>query len=150
LPTEKAIQENSVPNPTEISQATNITDNSGYIPEPPAIFDESIILNSLGEPTLQSLGLGSYFWPQGWVQLAIESFHVYCDLPWYQAIILFAISLRTALFFLITIKAQKNAAVMRRLSPITNKLREKMSDARISGDSLRGLKFKKIKLIIHY
>lgn len=39
---------------------------------------------------------------------------------------------------------------MRRLSPITNKLREKMSDARISGDSLRGLKFKKIKLIKHF
>jgi len=34
-------------------------------PKPPPIFDESIILNTLGEPTLQSLGLGSYYFPTG-------------------------------------------------------------------------------------
>jgi len=138
-----------------ISQATNniSTDNSGYIPEPPAIFDESIIKNILGEPTLGSLGLGfeqGWLWPQAWVQEAIELSHVYFGLPWYQSIMLFALVLRSILFFTITIKAQKNATAMRRVSPITNKLKEKLTEARLSGDALKSLDkfYKKINFSI--
>ena len=64
----------------------------GYIPEAPPIPvsdvpDITETLNALGEPTLQSLGLGSYFWPTGWVQNALEFLHVTLDLPWWGCIV---------------------------------------------------------------
>ena len=67
----------------------------------------------------------------------VEFCHVELGLPWYQAIILFTFILRTALFP-ITIKAQRNAVTMKRMAPITNKLRDKINEAKLSGDSLKG------------
>ena len=78
------------------SQATPTTLPPGYIPEPPTpppIVEGSITgevvnqLNALGEPTIQSLGLGSWY-PNGLVQLALESLHVNLDLPWWSAIVI--------------------------------------------------------------
>ena len=43
-------------------------------------------LNALGEPTLASLGLGSY-WPPGLAQQALEALHVTAGLPWWGAIV---------------------------------------------------------------
>lgn len=67
----------------------------------------------------------------------IEFFHVDIGLPWYQAIIVFALLLRTALFP-ITIKAQQNAVTLRRIGPISNKIKDKINEAKLSGDSLKG------------
>ena len=72
--------------------------------------------------------------------------HVDFGLPWYQSIIIFAFLLRTALFP-ITVKAQKNAVALRRIGPISNKIRDKLNEAKLSGDSLKGasaINFKKI------
>lgn len=60
------------------------------IPEPPPIpqdiVDEAINqLNALGEPTLESLGLGGYS-PVGLVQHAFEMLHIYLGLDWWAAI----------------------------------------------------------------
>lgn len=60
------------------------------IPEPPPIpqdiIDETINqLNALGEPTLESLGLGGYS-PVGLVQKAFEFLHVSFGLDWWAAI----------------------------------------------------------------
>lgn len=110
--------------------------NTGYIPEPPVIIDENVVLNALGEPGLQSLGLASYYTPVGWAQNAIEFFHVSLGLPWYSAIILFAVLMRTCLFP-VTVKSQQNAAKMKKIAPLTNRLKEKINEAKMSGDSLK-------------
>ena len=115
----------------------NNYNTTGYIPEPPPIIDETILLNALGEETLSSLGLASNFTPVGWIQSIIEYLHVGLDLPWFQAIIVYGIIMRLVLFP-ITIKTQKNAAKMRKTGPINAKLREKLNDAKMSGDSLKG------------
>lgn len=44
------------------------------------------VLNSLGEPTFTSLGLGGYA-PSGWIQSGLEALHVGLDLPWWGAIV---------------------------------------------------------------
>lgn len=42
--------------------------------------------NKLGEPVLQSLNLGSYYTPVGWVQNILEFMHCTFHLPWWGAI----------------------------------------------------------------
>jgi len=73
-------------------QGTEIPD--GYIPEVPPIPDLPIapevtdILNALGEPTMESLGLGLAHWtPPGLVQAALEYMHVSMGVPWWAAIV---------------------------------------------------------------
>ena len=120
----------------------------GYIPEPPSILDDNIILNVLGEPTFESLGLTSY-WPPGWVRWALEYLHVDCELNWVASIVVFTIALRMSLFYL-TVISQRNSASMRRLTPTMNKLKEKMDLAKSTGnpiDSTLFLVFKMKNLI---
>jgi hypothetical protein len=125
----------NIPPSSASSPANDIASSGGYIPEPPPIIDESIVFNSLGEATLQSLGLGSYFTPVGWVQNLVEVFHVNLDLPWFQAIALLAVVMRTCLFP-IQVQAQKNAVLLRKIGPDLARLNEKLTDAKISGNSL--------------
>ena len=74
-------------------QAQNIVQQ--YIPEPPSppvSLDDSgsqIVeqLNALGEPTVQSLGLGSWY-PNGIVQSGLEALHVGLNIPWWTSIVL--------------------------------------------------------------
>lgn len=130
----------------QVGQAANVDLSSGYIPEPPPMVDENIILNALGEPSLQSLGLASSYTPVGWIQSLLEVFHADLGLPWFQCIALFALILRTFLLP-INIKAQKNAAKMRKIAPEMGQMNEKLNDAKMSGNSLEGNKktFKKFK-----
>lgn len=116
----------------------NLSDynNTGYIPEPPAIIDESIILNAIGEPSLESLGLASYYTPIGWAQNLIEFMHVSLGLPWFASIVLFAFCMRACLFP-ITVKSQQNASKMKKSAPLMNRMKEKLSDAKMSGDSMK-------------
>ena len=64
-----------------------------YIPEPPSppLSDtgSEIVeqLTALGEPTLQSLGLGSWY-PNGLVQSGLEALHVGLNIPWWTSIVL--------------------------------------------------------------
>ena len=60
-----------------------------YIPEPPSVDVTSTVveqLNSLGEPTLSSLGLCSYY-PPGWVQSLLENIHLTTGLPWWGTLV---------------------------------------------------------------
>ncbi len=62
----------------------------GYIPEPPPIpIAETVetVTNALGEPTLHSLGLASWWHPVGWYQNLLEWVHVSLDMPWWQCIL---------------------------------------------------------------
>ena len=126
----------AIDNTTATTDATAATqaDASGYIPEPPAIPVENLELTSLGEPTLHSLGLGSWT-PAGMVQQVLELFHVSLDLPWYGSIILYTIILRTCLLPL-TIKLQRSSANMRVFAPQMQELNQKMMDARTKGNQL--------------
>ena len=130
---------------TNVSVKDDVDLSAGYIPEPPPIFDESIVLNALGEPTLQSLGLASSWTPAGWIQSILEIFHVDLGLPWFQAIALFAVCLRTFLLP-INIKAQQNSAKLRKIAPEMGLLNEKLSNAKMTGNNLEG----KIKFINHF
>ena len=63
----------------------------GYIPKAPPIplpesVDPQTLVNALGEPTLSSLGLGSWYTPVGWIQNSLEWLHVTFDLPWWGSI----------------------------------------------------------------
>lgn len=44
------------------------------------------VLNALGEPTFQSLGL-AHGYPSGWVQSLLEVIHVQTELPWWLNIV---------------------------------------------------------------
>ncbi|XP_041376259.1 mitochondrial inner membrane protein OXA1L-like [Gigantopelta aegis] len=108
-----------------------------YIPEPPPLPEIPEIvqtLNALGEPTLQSVGLGNY-WPSGLLQQALEFLHVNMDLPWWGAIIAATITLRILMFPLV-IKSQRNAANMANHMPIITRMQERFSQARMSGDHI--------------
>ena len=105
----------------------------GYIPEPPSVaFDENIILNALGEPTLESLGLACSWWPTQLVQWMLELIHVHMGLSWIGSIVFFTLALRICLFP-ITIIAQRNGAKMKKISPTMNRLRERMEMAKSTG-----------------
>ncbi len=127
------------PTPTSTSSAdltNSAADTSlGYIPEPPAILDESIVLNALGEPSIHALGLGSYFTPVGWFQIAIEALHVNLGTTWLESIALFAIVMRLCLLP-ITIKSQQVSGKLRKLGPEMAHFNEKMNDARMSGNTV--------------
>jgi hypothetical protein len=132
----------SAPLPTAQITDANLDEalKPGYIPEPPSILDDNIILNVLGEPTFESLGLTSYYWPPCWVRSALEYLHVNWDLNWVASIVVFTIALRTLLFYL-TIVSQRNSASMRRLTPTMNKLKEKMDLAKSTGNPIDGTYF---------
>jgi YidC/Oxa1 family membrane protein insertase len=93
------------------------------------------VLNELGEATLRSLGVGSYFTPVGWIQLLLEYLHVETGLPWYQCIVIIALIIRT-LLIPITIKSQRNAAKMRKVMPQMMMLNEKLSAAKMTGNHM--------------
>lgn len=69
--------------------SVNTTQNVEPIPEPPPVPDlsEQIAnqLNTLGEPTFASLGLGGYS-PVGIVQTCFEYVHVTLGVPWWTSI----------------------------------------------------------------
>ena len=113
-----------------------VVEATGYIPEPPAIIDENIVFNALGEPTLQSLGIGSN-WPPGLVQQLLEIIHVDLGLEWYQAIVMFTVGLRLCLLP-VNVLAQRSATKMRKISPQMMHYQEKLSDAKARGNTLEG------------
>lgn len=57
-----------------------------FIPEPPTPLAEGGALPDGVEPTLESLGLASW-WPPGRFQYLLELFHVNLDVPWWVAIV---------------------------------------------------------------
>ncbi len=99
-----------------------------YIQDPLTILDENVLMNALGEPTLQSLGLASVHWPTGWVQMAIEHLHIEIGLPWLQSIAFFTVLLRLSMFSA-TLQIQKDAAKLTKTGPTLTKLSTKINEA---------------------
>ncbi|KAL4234769.1 Mitochondrial inner membrane protein oxa1l [Mactra antiquata] len=109
----------------------------GYIPDVPIAPLEDIKtmlpeLNALGEPTLQSMGLGSNS-PVGLVQQCMEMLHVGVDLPWWGAIALTALTLKI-LTFPFVIYSRKHGVAFRNHLPTVTRLQEKLNEAKLAGD----------------
>lgn len=109
-----------------------------YIPEPPSppLSDtgSEIVeqLTALGEPTLQSLGLGSWY-PNGLVQSGLEALHVGLNIPWWTSIVLGTVIVRLAIFPLFVF-VQRNMVIMNNHMPTVQKLQDAFSKARRRGD----------------
>ncbi|XP_068232891.1 mitochondrial inner membrane protein OXA1L isoform X2 [Palaemon carinicauda] len=119
----------------EASPVISTEESISYIPPPPAPPEAvSEALNALGEPTLQSLGLGGWS-PVGLIQSSLDFLHVSMGLPWWGSIALATVCIRLALFPLV-IKSQKNAAKMNNNLPQLQILQMKMTEARNSGNQM--------------
>ena len=105
------------------------------IPELPELQTNEIILNALGEPSLQSLGLGCWYTPVGWVQQLLDFIHVNLNLPWWEAILLYTIVIRI-LMIPLTIRIQKAGAELRIYGPQMAKLSRAFKVASKSGDQV--------------
>ncbi|TRY62174.1 hypothetical protein TCAL_16243 [Tigriopus californicus] len=85
------------------------------------------ILNALGEPTFQSLGLG-HAYPSGWVQSGLELIHVQSGLPWWVNIVTATCLLRF-LLFPIVVNAQRSMAAMHNVMPQVKQAQAKILNA---------------------
>ncbi|XP_013106824.1 mitochondrial inner membrane protein OXA1L [Stomoxys calcitrans] len=118
--------------------------NLADIPAAPAIPENAgevaaTALNALGEPTFASIGLGGWS-PVGLVQNCMEFLHVSCDLPWWGAIAIGTVVVRTLIFPLV-IMAQRNAAKMNNNMPQMQLLQMKMTEARQSGNAIDSARY---------
>lgn len=96
-------------------------------------------LNALGEPTFASIGLGGYS-PVGLVQNCMEFVHVTCDIPWWGAIAIGTLVVRTIIFPLV-IMAQRNAAKLNNNMPQMQMLQLKMTEARQTGNAIDSARY---------
>ncbi|ENN72201.1 mitochondrial inner membrane protein OXA1L isoform X2 [Dendroctonus ponderosae] len=113
------------------------------IPEPPLIPDPTAEalsnLNSLGEATFESLGLGGWT-PVGIVQQCMEFLHVSFGIDWWLAIVIGTFVIRICMFPLV-ILAQRNAAKMNNCMPQMQLLQMKMTEARQTGDAMSAARY---------
>ncbi|KAF5395858.1 hypothetical protein PHET_10955, partial [Paragonimus heterotremus] len=121
--------------------ATTSQDILAALPEPPLPPVQEQLLNALGEPSLSSLGLCSY-WPSGWYQAILESLHVSLELPWWAAIATTTVLIRLFLFPLI-IKQRRSLARYSEAMPKLTILQDRMTNARLSGDHLEMMRLSK-------
>ncbi|VVC39482.1 Hypothetical protein CINCED_3A023736 [Cinara cedri] len=118
-------------------ESVDLTDD--VIPDAPEVPVETtsveqveIVLNALGEQTIQSAGLGSYT-PVGFLQYALEYLHVTCGLPWWGAIIAGTTILRL-LVFPFVVSSQRHTVKMNNNMPQIQAYQEKMTEARLHGN----------------
>ncbi|XP_060076383.1 mitochondrial inner membrane protein OXA1L-like [Ylistrum balloti] len=112
-----------------------------FLPEPPNLpsyIDVSEIpLNALGEPTLQSLGIGSN-WPAGLYQQALELLHVE-GLTWLGAIAVVTVAIRFAMLPL-NVMVQRNAAKTQNAAPKLSAINDRVFRAQKTGNRLELMK----------
>ncbi|VDQ15023.1 unnamed protein product [Trichobilharzia regenti] len=149
--------------PTICKLSTSIqlsTASTSYLPPAPLPPPKEIVLNSLGEPTLASLGLNSY-WPSGWYQSLLEALHVHLELPWWVAIttskftnqdFLYCFPLSCMLecygtnatviirlcLFPLMVRQRRNLAKFTDAMPQFTILQERLTHARLSGNYIEG------------
>uniref|UniRef100_A0A1B6E8W1 Membrane insertase YidC/Oxa/ALB C-terminal domain-containing protein n=1 Tax=Clastoptera arizonana TaxID=38151 RepID=A0A1B6E8W1_9HEMI len=137
------LRSSSTDSPTLVSpQIQNSSSNvhtSDIIPEPPVLPTDAIAEGILSEPTFSSLGLGGWG-PVGIIQNCMEFLHINCDLPWWVAIVIGTIVVRT-LMFPIVIIAQRNSARLNNNLPQLQVLQLKMTEARQRDDKMEAAKY---------
>lgn len=118
--------------------------NLNEIPNAPSIPTSTTditneILTASGEPTFASIGLGGWS-PVGMVQNCMEYLHIGLDLPWWGAIAIGTIVVRTLIFPLV-IMSQRNSAKMNNNLPQLQVLQMKMTEARQSGNAIETARY---------
>ncbi|XP_061392027.1 mitochondrial inner membrane protein OXA1L-like [Musca vetustissima] len=121
----------TIVNLADIPAAPAVPENVGELAGP--------VLNALGEPSFASIGLGGWS-PVGLVQNCMEFLHVTWDLPWWGAIAIGTVVVRTIIFPLV-IMAQRNAAKMNNNMPQMQLLQMKMTEARQSGNAIDSARY---------
>uniref|UniRef100_A0A1Y1LNP5 Membrane insertase YidC/Oxa/ALB C-terminal domain-containing protein n=1 Tax=Photinus pyralis TaxID=7054 RepID=A0A1Y1LNP5_PHOPY len=115
------------------------------IPEPPPVLESDALaeaasqLTALGEPTLESLGLGGWS-PVGIILNCLEFLHVSMNLPWWGAIVVGTVIARLLMFPLVII-TQRNAARMNNHLPQMQAIQVKMTEARQSGNQIESARY---------
>lgn len=135
--------------PNELPNIKPSVDSTQYviepIPEPPPVLQTDELsetvsqLNALGEPTLESLGLGGWF-PVGIIQNSLEFLHVSLNLPWWGAIAVGTVIVRLLMFPLVII-TQRNAARMNNYLPQMQAIQLKMNEAQQSGNQIESSRY---------
>lgn len=114
--------------------------NAPPIPDAPAIPEKLVeVVAASAEPTFASLGLGGWS-PVGLVQNCMEYLHITLDIPWWGAIMIGTICVRTVIFPLV-LMSQRNAAKMSNNMPQIQVLQTKMTEARQSGNALDSARY---------
>ncbi|XP_058801091.1 mitochondrial inner membrane protein OXA1L [Phymastichus coffea] len=139
---DKSATKSSTNNDGELlAESTPIATDSGMqadvitqIPEPPAQFVQEITEALISNPTLQDLGLGSNY-PPGLIQQLLNYLHTTFDIPWWGAIAMTTVCIRT-LMLPIVIKIQRYAARMQNVQPQIQYMQEQMTEARKMQDHL--------------
>lgn len=110
-------------------------------PTPPAVPLDNLgsVAELAGEPTFASIGLGGYS-PVGIVQNCMEFLHCTWDIPWWGAIAIGTLCVRTIIFPLV-ILAQRNSAKMNNNMPQMQVLQLKMTEARQSGNAIESARY---------
>ncbi|TRY62097.1 hypothetical protein TCAL_01760 [Tigriopus californicus] len=103
-----------------------------FIPERPTPLAEGGTLAEGVEPSLESLGLASW-WPPGRFQYLLELFHVNLDVPWWVAIVAVTVSLRILLFPMV-VSARRAAIDLNNKMPGMVALQSELGEARKRGD----------------
>lgn len=120
--------------PVKLIELPNIPD----APTPPASVIETVA-ELAGEPSFASIGLGGYS-PVGIVQNCMEFLHCTWDIPWWGAIAIGTLCVRTIIFPLV-ILAQRNSAKMNNNMPQMQVLQLKMTEARQSGNAIESARY---------
>jgi membrane protein insertase Oxa1/YidC/SpoIIIJ len=108
------------PEPTVPTQEL-IVSTTDFIAPPPPVLDLSsdsadLVLNALGEPTLRSLGIGSYLLPTGYIQHCLDALHVYGNLSWWASLIIFYFVYRGCIMYF-NVKYRKKMAELSIIVP---------------------------------
>ncbi|XP_070070743.1 mitochondrial inner membrane protein OXA1L [Drosophila takahashii] len=110
-------------------------------PIPPPVDSLSVmdVVNLAGEPSFASIGLGGWS-PVGLVQNCMEFIHCTWEIPWWGAIAMGTLAVRTIIFPLV-ILAQRNSAKMNNNMPQMQMLQLKMTEARQSGNAIESARY---------
>lgn len=96
-------------------------------------------ISAAGETPFAQLGLGGWT-PVGLVQNCMEYLHVGLDIPWWGAIMIGTICVRTLILPLV-VMSQRNAAKMSNNMPQIQCLQLKMTEARQAGNSIESARY---------
>ncbi|XP_017081200.1 mitochondrial inner membrane protein OXA1L [Drosophila eugracilis] len=109
------------------------------VPPPTDGLNVMDVVNLSGEPSFASIGLGGWS-PVGMVQNCMEFLHCTWEIPWWGAIAMGTLAVRTIIFPLVII-AQRNSARMNNNMPQMQMLQLKMTEARQSGNAIESARY---------
>ncbi|KAJ1373735.1 hypothetical protein KIN20_036230 [Parelaphostrongylus tenuis] len=103
------------------------------LPPPPARSVAEIL--EAGESVLGEFGLISWWKPSSYFRMALESIHIYTDMPWWATIVSATVALRLALIF-VPVMSQRLVAKQSQYKKELSDFRQRMESARLEGNNL--------------